>query len=174
MCMHMLVYVLSCAPASPARLKQLIVACEGWPAKAGSSCPAKAYPQRSYSRMGSYDDRIVNCQWCGIQGQVLHHPSPAYLTSLIDVDPHGPLCDRCYETLDRPPRFRYANMLFLHLVGPDQAARIAEYAYESCATFAGWRALSIRLNLQRQHGHERRPAPLQHIPIRHHGDGVDH
>lgn len=90
------------------------------------------------------------------------------------VDPHGPLCDRCYETLDRPPRFRYANMLFLHLVGPDQAARIAEYAYESCATFAGWRALSIRLNLQRQHGHERRPAPLQHIPIRHHGDGVDH
>ena len=87
--------------------------------------------------MGSYGDDIVNCTYCGIQGQCLVVPYAPHLASLCDVDPHGPLCDRCYAA-GRPPRFGYANMLLRASLGAEQIDLIALYAYKSCVTWATW------------------------------------
>jgi hypothetical protein len=91
--------------------------------------------------MGSYGDRQLNCEWCGVAGQCLDMPSAAHLVSLVDVDPYGPLCDLCYDVRDRPPQYDYVAMVLRLRVGalPMATDLIAEFAYRHCGDFASWR-----------------------------------
>jgi len=97
--------------------------------------------------MGTHSgDQQLNCEWCGIAGQCLHTPSAAHLVSLVDVDPYGPLCDRCCEERDRPPQYDYVAMVFrLRLGGvPMSTDLIAEFAYRHCGAFADWQCIYRR------------------------------
>ena len=72
----------------------------------------------------------LKCEWCSIEGQCL---------SFTNVDPYGPLCDRCYDAA-RPPRFSYVDMVLRQFLGtvPEVCNLVAEYAYKSCADFLDW------------------------------------
>ena len=89
--------------------------------------------EHSHSRMYSHDEwrnMRLKCKWCSIEGQCL---------SFTDVDPYGPLCDRCYDAA-RPPRFSYVDMVLRPFLGtlPEVCNLVAEYAYRSCADFLDW------------------------------------
>ena len=89
--------------------------------------------EHSHRRMYSHDEwrnMRLKCKWCSIEGQCL---------SFTDVDPYGPLCDRCYDAA-RPPRFSYVDMVLRPFLGtlPEVCNLVAEYAYRSCADFLDW------------------------------------
>jgi len=84
-------------------------------------------------------NRRLNCEWCGIEGQCLYHPTEPHLASLTDVDPYGWLCDRCFDAA-RPPRFSYVDMVLRQILGtvPEVCDLVAEYAYRSCVDCLEW------------------------------------
>ena len=114
---------------------------------------SQAQPEKAIeSQLCTMDDRITpwtvgwpcrnprkwaRCKWCSVEGCTTHIPSSGNLVGLAVLDPYGPLCDRCLHT-GQPPRYYYIKMLFGHLSEAPWKL-VAEYAYSSCAEFAGWR-----------------------------------
>ena len=97
--------------------------------------------RRRRRRVANYDDDERPCAWCGIKGQLLDDPHAAHLVSLNIIEPHGALCEICYDERRQPPQYEYLAMVLRRPIKKlrEVTDLIAEFAYKQCGDFARYK-----------------------------------